>query len=205
MIGKASLCLLVLSLLTLGALPASAQIDPTNRISNLSRVEPDPPELRLPLPIHGPRPPVYPTPDFSGMAHAAGIIFSGTVKRIDRHSVTNGQAIETVAVTFRVDSALRGAWKGQDLTIMQWVGLWSSGQRYRVGEKVLLFLYPRSKLGLTSWVGGPLGRFAVNASGYVLPTMEQYSAFRTDPVLGGKSRLHISDFALAVLRAGGKE
>jgi len=203
--GKVSLCLLVPSLLTLGVLSASAQGDPPNRISDLSRFQPDPPKLSLPMPIRGPRPVGYPTPSFSGIVHAAGMIFFGTVKRIDRVPAINGQAIETVAVRFRVERPLRGAWRGQDLTISQWIGLWSSGQRYRVGQKVLLFLYPRSKLGLTSWVGGPLGRFAVDGSGYVLPTNEQYAAFRSDPVLGGKSRLRISDFASAVLRAGGKE
>jgi len=45
--------------------------------------------------------------------------------------------------------------------------LWSFGLRYRRGERALLFLYPPSRLGLTSWVGGPLGRFAVDSTGSV--------------------------------------
>lgn len=205
MTGKGNFCLLVISLLVLGPAFASAQADRTNRPSNLPRFEPNQSRSFPPFPVRGPRSPANPDSGFSGLARAAGIIFSGTVKRIELRPATNGQTLETVAVTFHVESGMRGARRNQDLTISQWIGLWSSGQQYRVGQKVLLFLYPRSKLGLTSWVGGPLGRFHVDASGHVLPTPEQYSAFRTDPVLGGKSRLRISDFALAVSEAGGKE
>src|SRR5215469_13463488 len=35
------------------------------------------------------------------------------------------------------------------------------GERYRTGERVFLFLYPASKLGLTSPVAGATGRWAV--------------------------------------------
>lgn len=113
-----------------------------------------------------------------------------------------GQVVGTVAITFHVDNAIRGTRSGETLTISQWIGLWSSGQRYRVGERMLLFMYPRSKIGLTSCIGVALGRFAVDASGNVWPSAQQLLAFRTDPVLGGKSRLRISDFASAVRWAG---
>ena len=79
------------------------------------------------------------------------------------------------------------------------------GQRYRVGERVLLFLYPPSKLGLTSCVGGRMGRFTVDPWGRVLLSAQHLSAFRADPVLGGKSRVRFSDFALAVRRASEEE
>ena len=54
------------------------------------------------------------------------------------------------------------------MTIREWAGLWNTGERYETGERVLLFLYPKSKLGLTSPVGGKLGRYAVDAAGRVL-------------------------------------
>jgi len=133
------------------------------------------------------------------------MIFSGTVTKIERRPATAGQSVETVAVTFRIENALRGTMPGQDLTITQWIGLWSSGQRYREGERVLLFLYPVSKLGLTSCVGGTLGRFAVDRSGWVLLTAQHTAAFGRDPVLGGKSRARFGDFALAVRHAGEEE
>lgn len=141
------------------------------------------------------------TSGFPLIARAAGFIFSGTVTAIARRAAIGGQSVETVAITFHVQNAIRGAIPGKDLTISQWIGLWSGGQRYRVGERVLLFLYPPSKLGLTSNVGGEMGRFTVDSSGYVLFSAQHLSAFRADPVLGGKSRASLSDFTLAVHRA----
>lgn len=135
---------------------------------------------------------------FPQLVQNAGTIFSGTVTRIQRRPATRGQSIETVAVTFHVESAIRGATPGRELTISQWIGLWSSGQCYRVGQRVLLFLYPRSKLGLTSSVAGTMGRFQIDAGGNVLLSAQHLAAFRRNPVLGGKSRVRVSDFALAV-------
>jgi hypothetical protein len=142
---------------------------------------------------------------FPAFARAAGMIFSGTVTKIERRPAQRGQSVETVAVTFHIESALRGATAGRDLTINQWIGLWSSGQRYAMGERVLLFLYPKSKLGLTSCVGGALGHFEMDRNGRVLLTAQQLSAFREDPVLGGKSRARFSDLALAVRHAAEEE
>lgn len=209
MYGKIVVCLLTLSLLIL-AHPAligqSAAVHPAlptahtpfdfvperltpERIPITSPIAPNPP-ARLPMPV-----------SFPGVARAAGLIFSGTVKRVERRPATRGSAVETVEVTFRVDYAIRGVTAAEDLTISQWIGLWTSGQRYRVGERALLFLYPPSKLGLTSSVGGPMGRFNVDPWGRVLLSALHLSAFRSDPVLGGKPRVRMSDFALAVRRA----
>ena len=133
------------------------------------------------------------------------MIFSGTVTGVVRHAATTGQAMETVSITFHVENAIRGATPGDEVTIRQWIGLWSGGQRYRLGERALLFLYPPSKLGLTSCVGWPLGRFNLDPQGRVLLSAQQLSAFRRDPVLGGKSRVSFRDFALAVRQAAGEE
>jgi hypothetical protein len=143
--------------------------------------------------------------DFPFIARAAGTIFSGTVTSIARHPATSGQTVETVAITFHIENAIRGTTPGEDLTISQWIGLWSGGQRYRVGERVLLFLYSPSKLGLTSCVAGGIGRFTVDRWGRVLLSVQHLSAFRTDPVLGGKSCVRVSDFAQAVRRASEEE
>jgi hypothetical protein len=161
----------------------------------------------LPQPDLIPRAPVR-LPGVIGlpaMAQAAGMIFSGTVSKIQRRPATRAQALETVAITFHVENAIRGATPGQDLTVSQWIGLWSGGQRYRIGERVLLFLYPPSKLGLTSLVAGPVGRFNLDAWGRILLSAHHLAAFRSDPFLGGKSRLRFSDFALAVRQAGEEE
>lgn len=139
------------------------------------------------------------------LTHASGIIFSGTVTAISRKRAASNHALDTVAITFHVENSIRGVTPGDSLTITQWIGLWSSGQRYRVGERVLLFLYPRSQLGLTSSVDASLGRFRVDAAGRVLLSSQQLSAFLQDPVLGGKSRLRFSDFAWAVRQASEEE
>ena len=104
-------------------------------------------------------------------------------------------------ITFRVEQAVRGTQTGANISMRQWVGLWNSGERYRVGERVVLFLYPRSKLGLTSSVAGPIGRFAVDTRGTLALSPQHTSFLRRHPVLGGKSRVSLSDFALAVRQA----
>ena len=124
---------------------------------------------------------------------------------IAHRPATAGRAIETVAVTFHVETAIRGVTPGEDLTITQWSSLWASGQRYRIGERALFFFYPPSKLGLTSCIGGRMGRFAIDPDGWVLLSSQQLSAFRTDPVVGGKSRVRFGDFTLAVRRASEEE
>ena len=212
--GSACSCLLALSLVILPSGFLHSQSDRADRRTDLapgltSDFALFPPHgIRPPEPIPPwPHPPVAPpgTIGLRQMAQAAGMIFSATVTNISRRPATRGQALETVAITFHIENAIRGATPGEDLTISQWIGLWSTGQRYRVGERTLVFLYPPSKLGLTSCVGGPLGRFATDPLGRVSLSAQQISAFRTDPVLGGKSRVSFRVFALAVRQAAGEE
>ena len=217
MVGRSGLCLLAVIWMTPSLFGQAADrpgVSPTAAADVLSRApRSDVPESRvvaspvLPPEKLSPRFPIGPPGEFGfpQFERAAGMIFSGTVMRIARRPANLGQAVETVAITFHVENAIRGVTPGEELTISQWVGLWTSGQRYRVGERVLLFLYPNSKLGLTSCVGGPLGRFDEDAAGRVWLTAQHLGAFRRDPVLGGKSRVRTSDFALAVRRAGEEE
>jgi hypothetical protein len=103
---------------------------------------------------------------FQQIASAAGIIFSGTVTAVARASP--GEEAASTVVTFHVEHAVRGTAAGRTLIIREWAGLWVRGERYRVGENVLLFLYPPSRLGLTSPVAGGWGRFEVDRQGRVL-------------------------------------
>ena len=207
MSGRSGSCLLAFLFLLVAQLPSSGQSNFANlrntplqtpRVSQLP-----PPEPAPTLPRHPVRPPG--TIGLPEMARAAGMIFSGRVTGIERRPATSSQALETVAVTFRIEDAIRGAIPGERLTISQWIGLWSSGQRYTIGEHVLLFLYPPSKLGLTSCVAGPMGRFSMDRWGWVMLSAQHLSSFRKDPVLGGKSRIRLSDFALAVRQASEEE
>jgi hypothetical protein len=119
---------------------------------------------RLQLPPIPPRA-AYPQ-HLSPLTLSAGYIFAGTVKSIAR-AAPNKNNVATVQINFHVDQGLRGVRTGQVLTICEWAGLWASGERYRIGERVLLFLYPPSKLGLTSPVQGSMGRFTIGSDGQV--------------------------------------
>jgi hypothetical protein len=206
MVGSCWSRLLAILLLSVPfGLRGQDRVDPARDFAlALPRPDSSPSILRDPVAF----PPRLVPPGTIGLAQisrAAGIIFSGTVTGIERRAARGGNTVETVAIAFRVENAIRGATPGETLTISQWMGLWSSGQRYRVGERVLLFLYAPSKLGLTSCVSAPMGRFAIDPRGRVLLSAQHLSAFRADPVLGGKSRVRFSDFALAVRRASDEE
>ena len=96
------------------------------------------------------------------LARDADIIFSGTVQKIEPVAPAAHGDIGMVRITFRVTDALRGATPGEPLTISEWDGLWTCGDRYRVGEDLLLFLYPPSAdLGLTTTVAGTRGRISL--------------------------------------------
>ena len=99
--------------------------------------------------------------------HNSGRIFSGTVLRVEHHNSDSSTALATTRIIFRVDEAIRNVRRGETVEISEWAGLWQSGERYHPGERVLLFLYPPSRLGLTSPVGNRAGRFPVNRAGLV--------------------------------------
>jgi len=113
-----------------------------------------------------PRPVVI--PNLHALARNSGYIFGGTVLSVERVVPSRQDAVAVMRVTFRVDSAIRGVSRGQRLVIREWAGLWQSGEHYRPGERVLLFLYPPSRLGLTSPVGGATGRFRINPGGRIV-------------------------------------
>lgn len=101
-------------------------------------------------------------PDLRPLARDAGIIVSGTVQMIEPLASAAPGDIGLVRITFLVKEALRGATAGKALTFREWDGLWASGDRYRVGERLLLFLYsPSGDLGLTSTVAGTRGRISL--------------------------------------------
>jgi hypothetical protein len=135
----------------------------------------------------------------------SGYIFDGTVLSVERVAQNETDSVATVQIAFRVEQAIRGTRFGQVLTIREWAGLWNSGERYRHGERLLLFLYSPSKLGLTSTVGGLLGRFAVDSSGNALLENRRLSALALGPALqtqpGEKNRVNARALALAIQRA----
>ena len=117
----------------------------------------------------------------------SGYIFDGTVLSVQ--AVPNDDHdLATVQITFRVEQAIRGTRAGQILTIREWAGLWNSGERYHPGERLLLFLYSPSSLGLTSPVGGPAGRFAVDSGGNAVIENGRLPALPLDPASRARLR-----------------
>ena len=107
-------------------------------------------------------------PNLPVITKKSGYAFSGTVKAIERVAPKGRDRVAVYRITFQVDQGFRGVRTGQTLVIREWAGLWQAGPRYRRGEHLVLFLYPPSKLGLTSPVGGAQGRFRVNQDGNVI-------------------------------------
>ena len=70
-----------------------------------------------------------------------------------------------VQLSFRVDQAIAGVERGQILTIHEWTGAWSMHRPMSSGQHILIFLYPLSRLGFTSPVGGSLGQVVLDPSG----------------------------------------
>jgi len=108
-------------------------------------------------------------PQWKRVSRRAGMIFAGTVLTaaapIAADDRTVPGATAAVQLRFRVDEAIAGVERGQVVTIHEWAGAWSRHRPMRSGEHILIFLYPPSRLGLTSPVGGALGQVALDASG----------------------------------------
>jgi hypothetical protein len=135
----------------------------------------------------------------------SGYVFAGTVKAVE-HIDPAGRGVGTTKITFHIDTAVRGVYKGQTLVISEWAGLWASGEKYRVGELVFLFLYPPSKLGLTSPVRGGAGKFRIAENGRVVVRPEQKGTLPdwVARTVGERREIEIQEFARAWRRADGE-
>jgi hypothetical protein len=118
-------------------------------------------------------------PRWKQLSRRSGMIFAGTVltagaQTVTTQTVTNQTAATdrlapgttpAVQLSFHVDEAIAGVEPGQVLTVREWAGAWSMHRPMSKGQHFLIFLYPLSRLGLTSPVGGSLGQVALDASG----------------------------------------
>jgi hypothetical protein len=162
--------------------------------------QPARPQIPETIPARSPRP-QHPPP----LTQSSGYIFAGTVKSVAR-TAAKAHGVATVQISFHVDQGMRGVRSGQTLAIREWAGLWQSGERYRLGERVLLFLYPPSKLGLTSPVQGSMGRFGIGPDGHVVLDPGRIGSLtpRTVNPLHGRTRVSPLEF-VRFLRAAERE
>ena len=75
------------------------------------------------------------------------------------------RGIPAVELRFRIDRPIAGVQPGQILTVHEWTGISSRQPTLSAGDRVLIFLYPPSRLGLTSPVDGPQGQIRLDSSG----------------------------------------
>jgi hypothetical protein len=108
------------------------------------------------------------------LSQRAGIIFAGTVVKVEMPAESSAESTRLVHITFRVDDGILNANSGELITVSEWVGLWrpGAGQRYRQGERLLMFYYRPSASGVTSPVGSAAGRFAIAAQDQIHLTSE---------------------------------
>lgn len=150
-----------------------------------------------------PAPPIRLPLNLGQLTQRAGLIFSGKVMSVKPERSVGSDEVASVAITFQVEQAIRGTRVGRQLTIHEWAGLWTTGERYRVGERLMLFLHVPSKLGLTSPVGGAAGRFAVDQMGRVLLDPIQVQNLKGGPVpirIDRNRRILLPDFKRAIRR-----
>jgi len=144
-------------------------------------------------------------PKLFQLTKKSGYMFSGTVLKVQRVGANHNSAADSVAVTFHVDQGIRGAKTGQTLTIREWGGLWNARERYRPGEHVFLFLYPPSRLGLTSPVSGDFGRLPIDSGKRVVLPGQLADELPVSPRQKREARenhnLPLRQFAAAIRRA----
>jgi hypothetical protein len=107
-------------------------------------------------------------PRWRQLVRDSGMIFSGTVLDIRSRRLGQEKQVPTIKIRFRVDRAILGVRPREPITIFEWAGAWSDHPLH-AGQHVLLLLYPRSRLGLTSPVGGSLGQVVLSNENTVAP------------------------------------
>jgi len=90
-------------------------------------------------------------PRWQQLSRRAGMIFAGTVLSTSTtpDRITAG-ATPSIELIFRVDEPIAGVDRGQILTIHEWAPAWSIHRPMTRGQRILIFLYRPSRLGLTS-------------------------------------------------------
>ncbi|MFZ1918133.1 MAG: hypothetical protein WAU58_11205 [Terriglobales bacterium] len=122
------------------------------------------------------------------LSQRAGMVFAGTVLSERIPTARTDRGVPFIPLRFRVDRAIAGVQPGQVLTIHEWTGAASLHRLMRRGEHVLLFLYPPSRLGLTSPVGGPRGQLRLDATGRNVAEQRPVVAASTQDAVRPNSR-----------------
>jgi hypothetical protein len=141
------------------------------------------------------------TAALGNLSARAATVFVGQVTAIQR-----GAGV--VEVVFRVDTPVLGQ-AGATYTLREWAGMWPPGmQRFRVGERALVFLHGASSAGLSSAVDGDEGVVPAmaDANGTVLLDVRRLATrvLRQvgQPLVDGNGAMALKD-ALPVIQSRG--
>lgn len=123
-------------------------------------------------------------PQWKQLSRRAGMIFAGTVltaapltwpaQPAPTDRLAAGATPE-VQLSFRVDAAIAGVEPGQVFVLHEWAGAWSRQRPMSEGQHFLIFLYPPSRFGLTSPVGGSAGQVRLDHTGKQVAGHDQNS------------------------------
>lgn len=98
------------------------------------------------------------------MATRGGRIVTGRVAAVQAGFHPRYTRVRVTYVTVTVEAALKGV-NARQFTFMQFGGADMDAifdlPQFKAGEEVMLFLYPESRVGFTSPVGGAQGKFSV--------------------------------------------
>src|SRR5438105_12277862 len=97
-------------------------------------------------------------PHWKQISRVAGKIFTGEVISVAGQRGSKRHPLPILEMKLSVIHGIAGIRTGESLTIHEWNGASSMTRPVRIGEKLLLVLYPKSRLGLTSPVGGAAGQ-----------------------------------------------
>jgi len=112
-------------------------------------------------------------PQWRQLSQRAGMAFVGTVLKGETRPAGTDRTPSSIDFAFKVDRAIAGVEPGQILTIHEWTGATSLHRPLRTGERVLLFLYPPSRLGFTSPVGGSQGQITIDGTKKTLDQLQR--------------------------------
>lgn len=113
-------------------------------------------------------------PHWRKIARSAGTIFVGTVLGVE-NARTPGQSVPIIQIRFRVEHPIAGMREAETFTLREWSGAWSIHRPMRRGEKLLVFLYAPSRLGLSSPVGGALGQIPIDPGGQTVTARSEHA------------------------------
>ena len=116
-------------------------------------------------------------PHWRQMSRASGMVFAGTVISVAAEPTGKQNPLPIAITRVRVNEAIVGVRPGQVIAIREWSGASSMHRAMSPGERLLIFLYPPSRLGLTSPVGGRQGQVVLNARGELIaPSLQESEA-----------------------------